>query len=549
MGELCLGSLKPPDVKPNTDMTPEQKAAEKKWEDANYKAVRIITNTLDAKMVTRIMGSEDFEELDAKKIWTQIKDLCSTLNVGEKALQFNRFTTFKYNESKPPQQNFDDFDDITRRLELAKVKLDLDLVKATLLNSLPDSWNQFKQGWNSNPSKSLSELKVAIECEAIRRKQYDTSEEVTAMMAKFSLKKKPRGQGNRKWSQTSTTKKTIVCFRCGKKGHRKKECYTNMSEKKNFNFSAHDTEACIIETLTASVSNPIPSNIWTIDSAATHSFCRDRRMFENYQQFPEPKEVLLGGSQSLRAVGFGTVELILQGEGKAVRCRLPGTLHVPSIRRNLISFANLMDGDWRIWVNKNEITLEKDGARVRVTRMGNLFTLRAQENSVEGNSTEVATLSRMHRIFGHVNKQKVKQLLAREHVEFVDDKTDCTACMAAKIHAATYHEKPSEVKPKEIGHVHTDLCTMQVRSLGNALHFMCITDSYSRFRKVYFLKDKTEAAQHIEHFINWWKTQCSAPLKTFRCDRGGEFLNAKVHLIRMESAGFVCSCRVLALSG
>lgn len=81
-----------------------------------------------------------------------------------------------------------------------------------------------------------------------------------------------------------------------------------------------------------------------------------------------------------------------------------------------------------------------------------------------------------------------------------------------------------------------DLCgPMEETSLGGAKYFLLIKDDYSRFRTVFFLKNKYETADKIHEFIEKVKVNPGYTIKTIRSDNGTEFVNNKVRKIFIDN--------------
>ena len=107
------------------------------------------------------------------------------------------------------------------------------------------------------------------------------------------------------------------------------------------------------------------------------------------------------------------------------------------------------------------------------------------------------SLKQAHNIFGHANKKFVKRILDLEGYKYTDDYGQCESCVLAKQHRATYRGRPEAGRPNEIGHITGDLCTTGMLSLSRNKYFLLLTDQYSRFRKVYFMKNKNATKQCI----------------------------------------------------
>ena len=74
---------------------------------------------------------------------------------------------------------------------------------------------------------------------------------------------------------------------------------------------------------------------WIIDSGATSHMCTSRHLFTDLN-----KKVSLGDGRSLKAVGRGTVSLIIKlPGGRLKRCPVKNALHIPDLSYNLISVS------------------------------------------------------------------------------------------------------------------------------------------------------------------------------------------------------------------
>ncbi|KAI3829364.1 hypothetical protein L1987_03486 [Smallanthus sonchifolius] len=64
-----------------------------------------------------------------------------------------------------------------------------------------------------------------------------------------------------------------------------------------------------------------------------------------------------------------------------------------------------------------------------------------------------------------------------------------------------------------------------VMCMGKKSYCLVITDNYTRFSWVYFLRTKNETAEILKSFILRVENQSNQKVKTIRCDQGTEFKN------------------------
>lgn len=146
-----------------------------------------------------------------------------------------------------------------------------------------------------------------------------------------------------------------------------------------------------------------------------------------------------------------------------------------------------------------------------------------KQKNAELNTTGIGSLQELHEALGHINKRKVKELLTREGIKFRNGDEICEDCIKGKQHRATYRIKPilkptspGDMDRSQIGRlVHTDLCVSPVPSLQKGYrYFMAVSEDYTRFRKVYFLRRKDKAKIHIQDYLKWFAVQTGNGVKT-----------------------------------
>jgi transposase InsO family protein len=74
--------------------------------------------------------------------------------------------------------------------------------------------------------------------------------------------------------------------------------------------------------------------------------------------------------------------------------------------------------------------------------------------------------------------------------------------------------------------LHTDPCApFEIPTIGGAKYMLLITDDYTRYSTVYFLKQKSETKGVFLKHIAQAENQLSLPAKRFRSDNGGEYIS------------------------
>ena len=170
-------------------------------------------------------------------------------------------------------------------LEVLSTDIDRESQVDMILQSLPESFKEFKLNYNMNKKiYSLSELMN----ELVAAEGILGTSSVDANMAKtstFQPKSKDKGKKKKKKDFTKQDDKQIVlgvankgkkkyakgkCFHCGEKGHWKRNCPIFRVAKNKGMKSSFLLEICLVQ-------NPMDS--WCVDSGCTNHICNTLQGF------------------------------------------------------------------------------------------------------------------------------------------------------------------------------------------------------------------------------------------------------------------------------
>jgi len=76
----------------------------------------------------------------------------------------------------------------------------------------------------------------------------------------------------------------------------------------------------------------------------------------------------------------------------------------------------------------------------------------------------------------------------------------CTHCLVGKQKRVSFHKSPSSRKTNILDLVHTNVCTMNTKSLGGALYYVTFIDDHSRKVWVFALKTKDQVRDVFKVF-------------------------------------------------
>lgn len=143
---------------------------------------------------------------------------------------------------------------------------------------------------------------------------------------------------------------------------------------------------------------------------------------------------------------------------------------------------------------------------------------------------EAKTLQEWHEILGHQNYNRVKRLLMSWNINFKDTKEAplCEACLKGKAHRLSF--KASKNQANGVADlIHANLCgPMEENSVGKSRYFTLYKDDLSNFRRIYFIKNKSEVKDCFGSFLKRVENETGRKVKTLRTDNGLKFINSEI---------------------
>lgn len=357
--------------------------------------------------------------------------------------------------------------------------------------------------------------------------------------SKANNKKRKRHDGDVKsQGKPRKSKKKIKgnCFHCGKPGHMKADCFSFNKSSANANVVEEKTTAEIDDLVGSFSAVVLEANLvdnpkqWWIDTGATRHICSDRGSFSTYSPI-SGKKLFMGNDATSDVKGAGKVVLKLTSGKELV---LNEVMHVPDIRKNLVSGPQLVKKGFKITFVANGFVVTKNGVLVGrgymcdgLFKMNVMTVLRSFESNDEINkhSTYLSEFSNLwHNRLGHVNYNAIRKLIRLELLPSfeIDSQNKCEVCVEAKLTKAPFHSVNRTTVPLEL--IHTDLCDLKfVQTRGGKKYFATFIDDCTRYCYVYLLRSKDEALDAFKHYKTEVENQLSTRIKAIRSDRGGEY--------------------------
>lgn len=106
----------------------------------------------------------------------------------------------------------------------------------------------------------------------------------------------------------------------------------------------------------------------------------------------------------------------------------------------------------------------------------------------------------------------------------VEQGSSCVSCTNGKQNILSLSARSS--KSSTVGQViYTDVCSpIPVKSIRGSMYCVTFNDSFSRWKKIYLMKLKTEVANRFETFQKKFERRNDCKIKLLYSDNGGEYI-------------------------
>jgi len=211
---------------------------------------------------------------------------------------------------------------------------------------------------------------------------------------------------------------------------------------------------------------------------------------------------------------------------------------MPKLKNNLLSLTALTLAGWRSVFEDGSCTVTHGDFTIQTPIEDGLCIFESNPHAFAavalGHTKHrmTAMVRDWHERLGHVSKGAIVKI--SDKVEGLDidpmdsdteDECQCEACAIMKQHRLPFEavERRSD-KPLQI--VHSDLCgPFPVKSLSGGVYYITFTDDYTRYCRVYILRDKEAKTilRVFQEYKAWAEKQSGCEIKAIRTDGGTEY--------------------------
>lgn len=137
----------------------------------------------------------------------------------------------------------------------------------------------------------------------------------------------------------------------------------------------------------------------------------------------------------------------------------------------------------------------------------------------------------MHQRLGHLHSAALRRFCTTGE----RSSGMCTSCIFAKSHRRPFQSSFPQAD-RLLYRIHSDVVgPLQTRTPHGNRYFVTFIDEYTRFAKVYLMKNKSEVFEHFKEFMMEAERLTGQQLCILKCDRGGEYGSARFHMNRDQS--------------
>lgn len=371
----------------------------------------------DAKARNTIVRCITDKHLDLIKDAKTAQDMITALdNVFERKSTFTKLTlrrkllTLKCNKDTKLEDHFIKFDTIIRELESVGSKVDETDKVCYLLLSLNDDYE--------GVITAIETMNADIDMEFVKAKLLDQE-----------LKIRNKASNNDENVATSFKAAQIVCYKCGKKGHKSFECLTKdvnikYNEKRNYHgklnrgrgrgrgYHSHsqkvneaDSEVSFI-ALSCKTEN-LDNKTFIIDSGATQHLVSEKMEDEmdNIKDLLQEVVIHVANGEKMIAKKKGTYYGICQGR----KLNIPALI-VKGMKHNLLSVSQLTKKGHEVIFQDDKVKIKGNDFEIFCKKINNLYTMTIDVPSNALHSYQDKDLTLWHRRLGHLNYEGLKIL-------------------------------------------------------------------------------------------------------------------------------------------
>lgn len=272
-------------------------------------------------------------------------------------------------------------------------------------------------------------------------------------------------------------------------------------------------------------------NVWYLDNGASNHMSGNRLFFRDLDETIVSK-VRFGDNSRIDIKGKGSVRFIFKDDKKKV---LSNVYYIPDLRSNIISLGQATEVGCEVRMKDDILTLyDREGVLMVSTKRSRNRLYKVILHTDEVQCLQISSVSGSsvwHARLGHINTKKLKLMVETDLVTGISkcpsgEEETCVSCMLGKQTRRPFPQATLFRASKPLELIHGDLCgPISPSTTAHKRYVFVLIDDHMRYMWTILLEMKSEAFEKFKRFKTLVEQETQSKIKTFRTDRGGEFLS------------------------
>lgn len=510
------------------------------WQKSSSKAKRLITFSVESNQIVYIKQAKD-----GREAWEMLKRIHGQNDVGAQVRVLKGLLKTELVSGVSMRDHIAKITDSLDHLGEMDMVLSEPMKVGIVLSTLSEDYEAVVTGIEAWDSDRLTMANI-------RAKLVD----------EYDKKQKFYGRGETSTIQKEATaavsmQRKVICFGCGQPGHFVRHCTDLRSKlKRQGNWKQSDykkeeennkDDSAKLSRLgnwyfCNSIFNEKTVNKWLIDSGASNHMSNERNSFKEIDLSHRGRVVVANGDK-IDVIGRGQVDIELKVKGQKRLVTLSDVLLVPKLDGSLVSVNKLTEKGLEVNFKGSACYLRSGPESMEIARQSNgLYVLNEYQKCFRA-VEESRCVHSWHKVLGHRNLQDIRLMRSENFViKDCECSDECESCIRGKMARKPF---PQRASPTDniMDLVVSDVCgPIQVESVSKKKYFVTFVDVCSGFTVVEFLRERSEVPTLVIQYVERMKTQLGKKPKTFRTDRGTEYMGSKLQdYLKKEGIQFQCT--------
>ena len=524
----------------------ETDSAYSKYISRKNRALAIIVLSIDPSLLY-LLG----DPTDPTAVWERLSTQFQKKTWANKLALRRRLHSLQLKEGQSVQEHVKALTEVFNELSVIGDNIDDEDRVVYLLASLPDSYEMLVTALEANtevPDMETVIERLLHEEQKLKKKNQESPSSRDAKEEVMTLKHKRKGprchfckEFGHIQRNCHELEKKLALERGGLSSHesqRAKHNVNSVNAREQYDGTDSDEVGLVVQdqhALSVGV-NKRADVEWIIDSGATCHVCHDYSLFSELQNLEKPFDIALGDGHTLKAIGRGTVVLMLESGSLRRKCKLNDVLYVSELTYNLLSVSKAVDKGISFTFSENECIIKDSQQKLitTATKVGSLYRVTSTKlkicvNCATNKGDYSSKVDLWHRRYGHLGVKSLQQLSRHKMVEEFDYNASnnisfCESCLKGKQQRSQspLHSERKRSKPLEL--IHSDVCgKISLKSLGGAEYFVTFIDDKTKYVWAYSIKKKSDIFQKFCEWKAEVEKSFGRSVKVLRTDNGGEF--------------------------